>query len=275
MLAAALVVGLLLGQTGLALAIGALCVLAWHYWRLRRLLARLGARQRQPEVFGNGVWNELERQLRANQDGMRARKRRLIAMLRAYRAVAAALPDAVVVVERNSQRVQWFNDAATRLLGLRGNQNFVTLVAPVGHGCGGSFVARNLALAFAFDEAKTAMLIDCDALHPSQHAALAAGSDHCGLMDYLGGDVEIRFRPSFFPFTEPSVEVDFLWDGNWIEFGGAGMVDPAVLTAVGYDPEKVSGFAFGLGVERLCMRRHEITDIRDLFSGDVRFLRQF
>ena len=93
--------------------------------------------------------------------------------------------------------------------------------------------------------------------------------------NYLGGDVEIRFRPSFFPFTEPSVEVDFYWNGNWIEFGGAGMVDPAVLTAVGYDPEQVSGFAFGLGVERLCMRRHGITDIRDLFSGDVRFLKQF
>ncbi len=93
--------------------------------------------------------------------------------------------------------------------------------------------------------------------------------------NYLGGDVEIRFRPSFFPFTEPSVEVDFYWNGNWIEFGGAGMVDPAVLTAVGYDPALVSGFAFGLGVERLCMRRHGITDIRDLFSGDVRFLKQF
>ncbi|TWT83819.1 Phenylalanine--tRNA ligase alpha subunit [Planctomycetes bacterium CA13] len=93
--------------------------------------------------------------------------------------------------------------------------------------------------------------------------------------NYLGGDVQIRFRPSFFPFTEPSVEVDFLWNGNWIEFGGAGMVDPAVFEAVGYDPEKVSGFAFGLGVERLCMRRHGITDIRDLYSGDLRFLRQF
>ena len=93
--------------------------------------------------------------------------------------------------------------------------------------------------------------------------------------NYLGGDVEIRFRPSFFPFTEPSVEVDFLWDGTWIEFGGAGMVDPNVFKAVGYDPEEVSGFAFGLGIERLCMRRHGITDIRDLYSGDLRFLRQF
>jgi phenylalanyl-tRNA synthetase alpha chain len=93
--------------------------------------------------------------------------------------------------------------------------------------------------------------------------------------NYLGGDVEIRFRPSFFPFTEPSVEVDFLWDGEWIEFGGAGMVDPNVFEAVGYDPEAVSGFAFGLGVERLCMRRHGIKDIRDLYSGDMRFLSQF
>jgi len=93
--------------------------------------------------------------------------------------------------------------------------------------------------------------------------------------NYLGDDVEIRFRPSFFPFTEPSVEVDFLWNGTWIEFGGAGMVDPNVFEAVGYDPEEVSGFAFGLGVERLCMRRHGITDIRDLYSGDLRFLTQF
>jgi phenylalanyl-tRNA synthetase alpha chain len=92
---------------------------------------------------------------------------------------------------------------------------------------------------------------------------------------YLGRDVRIRFRPSFFPFTEPSVEVDFQWGAGWIEFGGAGMVDPAVLAAVGYDPEQVTGFAFGLGVERLCMRRHNITDIRELFKNDVRFLRQF
>ena len=92
---------------------------------------------------------------------------------------------------------------------------------------------------------------------------------------YLGEDVAIRFRPSFFPFTEPSVEADFLWNDEWIEFGGAGMVDPNVLSAVGYDPEEVTGFAFGLGVERLCMRRHQITDIRELYRNDVRFLRQF
>ncbi|MBP90981.1 MAG: phenylalanine--tRNA ligase subunit alpha [Planctomycetaceae bacterium] len=92
---------------------------------------------------------------------------------------------------------------------------------------------------------------------------------------YLGHDVHVRFRPSFFPFTEPSVEADMSWNDNWIEFGGAGMVDPNVLSAVGYDPEEVSGFAFGLGIERLCMRRHNITDIRDLYKNDVRFLHQF
>jgi phenylalanyl-tRNA synthetase alpha chain len=94
---------------------------------------------------------------------------------------------------------------------------------------------------------------------------------------YLGKDVKIRFRPSFFPFTEPSVEVDMLWHGGerWVEMGGAGMVDPNVLRCVGYDPEAVTGFAFGLGIERLCMRRHKIDDIRLLFQNDVRFLRQF
>ena len=79
---------------------------------------------------------------------------------------------------------------------------------------------------------------------------------HVFATNYLGDDVPVRFRPSFFPFTEPSVEVDFYWNGAWVEFGGAGMVDPAVFSAVGYDPEEFSGFAFGLGIERLCMRRH-------------------
>jgi len=98
---------------------------------------------------------------------------------------------------------------------------------------------------------------------------------------FLGGDVHIRFRPSFFPFTEPSVEVDMSWHdpktgaARWIEMGGAGMVDPNVLKAVGYDPETVTGFAFGLGVERVCARRHNVTDIREFYKNDVRFLEQF
>ena len=93
--------------------------------------------------------------------------------------------------------------------------------------------------------------------------------------NYLGDEVPVRIRPSFFPFTEPSVEADYYWDGKWVEFGGAGVVDPNVLRSVGYDPDEVSGFAFGLGIERLCMIRHQITDIRYLFTNDVRFLRQF
>jgi phenylalanyl-tRNA synthetase alpha chain len=94
-------------------------------------------------------------------------------------------------------------------------------------------------------------------------------------MSYFGGEVHIRFRPSFFPFTEPSVEVDMQWNDRWIEMGGAGMVDPNVLRAVGYDPEDVTGFAFGLGVERVCARRHHVTDIREFYKNDVRFLEQF
>ncbi|MFM7077803.1 MAG: phenylalanine--tRNA ligase subunit alpha [Planctomycetaceae bacterium] len=92
---------------------------------------------------------------------------------------------------------------------------------------------------------------------------------------FLGGDVHVRFRPSFFPFTEPSVEVEMEWGGRWVEMGGAGMVDPAVLAAVGYDPDAVSGFAFGLGVERIAARRYGVADIRDFYKNDVRFLEQF
>ncbi len=97
---------------------------------------------------------------------------------------------------------------------------------------------------------------------------------------YFGPDIRIRFRPSFFPFTEPSGEVDMLFhypDGrtDWIELGGCGMVDPNVLEAVGYDAERYTGYAFGLGIERMVMRKHQIPDIRLLFDSDVRFLRQF
>ncbi|MEC7709227.1 MAG: phenylalanine--tRNA ligase subunit alpha, partial [Planctomycetota bacterium] len=92
---------------------------------------------------------------------------------------------------------------------------------------------------------------------------------------FLGGDVRVRFRPSFFPFTEPSVEVDMEWNGRWIEMGGAGMVDPSVLHAVGYDPNEVCGFAFGLGVERIAARRFGVADIRDFYRNDIRFLEQF
>lgn len=118
-LAAATVLGWLLGHVWQVLTLAALGVVAWHYWRLRKVLLRLVARQRMEPAQGPGVWNELDRLLYRGQAEMRSRKRRLLDMLRAYRAAAAALPDAVVVVERNSQRVQWFNKAATHLLGLQ------------------------------------------------------------------------------------------------------------------------------------------------------------
>ncbi len=97
---------------------------------------------------------------------------------------------------------------------------------------------------------------------------------------YFGSEIQTRFRPSFFPFTEPSAEVDLLFhfdDGSsdWIELGGAGMVDPNVLAEVGYDSETHTGYAFGLGIERMVMRKHNIRDIRLLFESDVRFLHQF
>jgi len=89
------------------------------------------------------------------------------------------------------------------------------------------------------------------------------------------GDLPVRFRASYFPFTEPSAEVDVQWRGRWLEVMGCGMVDPAVLEGLGLDPERYSGFAAGLGVERFCMVRHGIDDIRRLFTSDLRFLEQF
>lgn len=89
------------------------------------------------------------------------------------------------------------------------------------------------------------------------------------------GDLPVRFRASYFPFTEPSAEVDVQWRGRWLEVMGCGMVDPAVLQGLGIDPERYSGFAAGLGVERFCMVRHGIDDIRRLYTSDLRFLEQF
>ena len=97
---------------------------------------------------------------------------------------------------------------------------------------------------------------------------------------FLGPDTKWRFRPSFFPFTEPSGEVDLLLadksgQESWVEMGGCGMVDPNVFDAVGIDSEKYTGWAFGFGIDRLAMRKYGITDIRLLFENDLRFLKQF
>jgi phenylalanyl-tRNA synthetase alpha chain len=105
--------------------------------------------------------------------------------------------------------------------------------------------------------------------------------------EMMGPDVQIRFRPHFFPFTEPSVEVDFSChvcsgsgcrvckQSGWLEIMGAGMVDPEVFRAVGYDPDAVTGYAFGMGIERIAMIYYGIQDIRHVYENDVRFLRQF
>ncbi|HEY5497051.1 MAG TPA: phenylalanine--tRNA ligase subunit alpha, partial [Syntrophales bacterium] len=107
------------------------------------------------------------------------------------------------------------------------------------------------------------------------------------LRQIFGEDILLRFRPSFFPFTEPSAEVDIkcvmcggkgcrvCGQSGWLEILGSGMVDPAVFENVGYDPEEVTGFAFGLGVERIAMLKYGISDIRLFFENDWRFLEQF
>ena len=88
-------------------------------------------------------------------------------------------------------------------------------------------------------------------------------------------DLEVRFRPSFFPFTEPSAEIDMKFKGRWLEISGAGQVHPAVVRNFGLDPERYIGFAFGSGLERLTMLRHGVDDLRLFFDGDLRFLEQF
>lgn len=98
---------------------------------------------------------------------------------------------------------------------------------------------------------------------------------HLFLRELFGAQTKIRFRPHFFPFTEPSVEIDIQWGKGWLEILGAGSVDPNVFKEVGYDATRVRGFAFGLGVERIAMLRHGINDIRHFYENDLRFLRQF
>ena len=88
-------------------------------------------------------------------------------------------------------------------------------------------------------------------------------------------DLKVRFRPSFFPFTEPSAEIDMSFGGGWLEIGGCGMVHPNVLRNVDIDKEKYQGFAFGLGPDRMAMLRHGVNDLRLFFENDLRFLRQF
>ncbi|GAA3928738.1 phenylalanine--tRNA ligase subunit alpha [Luteimonas lutimaris] len=132
------------------------------------------------------------------------------------------------------------------------------------------------------DQTHTPMFHQCEGLLVDEHASFAdlKGTLSEFVRAFFERDFEMRFRPSYFPFTEPSAEVDIAWqqpDGStrWLEVLGCGMVHPNVLRSVGIDPERYTGFAFGLGVERFAMLRYGVDDLRSFFDNDVRFLRQF
>ena len=132
------------------------------------------------------------------------------------------------------------------------------------------------------DQTHTPMFHQVEGLLVDEHASFAdlKGTLTEFVRAFFERDFEMRFRPSYFPFTEPSAEVDIAWqqpDGSmrWLEVLGCGMVHPNVLRNVGIDPEKYTGFAFGLGVERFAMLRYGVDDLRSFFENDVRFLRQF
>ena len=132
------------------------------------------------------------------------------------------------------------------------------------------------------DQTHTPMFHQVEGLLVDEHASFAdlKGTLVEFVRAFFERDFEMRFRPSYFPFTEPSAEVDIAWqqaDGStrWLEVLGCGMVHPNVLRNVGIDPEKYTGFAFGLGVERFAMLRYGVDDLRAFFDNDVRFLRQF
>lgn len=116
---------------------------------------------------------------------------------------------------------------------------------------------------------------ECLCVDKGIHLGHLKGTIEYFLEKFFGGEAEIRFRPNFFPFVEPGFEIDMKVDGKWIEILGAGMVHPNVLKNCGIDPEVYSGFAFGVGVDRLGFMKYGFTDIRDLYSGDLRFVNQF
>ncbi len=132
------------------------------------------------------------------------------------------------------------------------------------------------------DQTHTPMFHQVEGLLVDEHASFAdlKGTLAEFVRAFFERDFEMRFRPSYFPFTEPSAEVDIAWqqpDGStrWLEVLGCGMVHPNVLRSVGIDPERYTGFAFGLGVERFTMLRYGVNDLRNFFDNDVRFLKQF
>lgn len=129
----------------------------------------------------------------------------------------------------------------------------------------------------ATDATHEAQFYQLEALYVDKNVSLGhlKGTVEHFLKRLYGDDVVIRFRPSFFPFVEPGVEVDMLFNGKWLEMGGAGMVHPNVLRSAGIDPEIWKGFAFGFGVDRLVMRQNNIPDVRMIYDGDLRFIKQF
>ncbi|AAN55132.1 phenylalanine--tRNA ligase subunit alpha [Shewanella oneidensis MR-1] len=129
-----------------------------------------------------------------------------------------------------------------------------------------------------YDQTHTPMFHQVEGLLVDEHVNFAElkGVLHDFLRNFFEEDLQVRFRPSYFPFTEPSAEVDVMGkNGKWLEVLGCGMVHPNVLRSVGIDPEKYSGFAFGMGVERLTMLRYGVNDLRAFFENDLRFLKQF
>ena len=132
------------------------------------------------------------------------------------------------------------------------------------------------------DQTHTPMFHQVEGLLVDEHASFAdlKGTLAEFVRAFFERDFQMRFRPSYFPFTEPSAEVDIAWeqpDGSmrWLEVLGCGMVHPNVLRNIGIDPEKYTGYAFGLGVERFAMLRYGVDDLRSFFENDVRFLKQF
>ncbi|WP_445398561.1 phenylalanine--tRNA ligase subunit alpha [Zobellella sp. An-6] len=129
-----------------------------------------------------------------------------------------------------------------------------------------------------YDQTHTPMFHQVEGLLVDENVSFThlKGVLHDFLNNFFEADLQIRFRPSYFPFTEPSAEVDVMGkNGKWLEVLGCGMVHPNVLRAVGIDPERYSGFAFGMGVERLTMLRYGVNDLRAFFENDLRFLKQF
>ena len=129
-----------------------------------------------------------------------------------------------------------------------------------------------------YDQTHTPMFHQVEGLMVDENVSFAElkGILHDFLNNFFEDDLKVRFRPSYFPFTEPSAEVDVMGkNGKWLEVLGCGMVHPNVLKAVNIDSEKYTGFAFGMGVERLTMLRYQVNDLRSFFENDLRFLKQF